>query len=289
MIERQLWHTAVDGTRLFAREVGPLENGLTPLLCLPGLTRNSRDFEPVFEKFGTSRRVIAMDFRGRGQSAHAIDPMTYRVDIELQDTLSFLDSLRIDRVALLGTSRGGIVGLLMAALAKPRLAGLCLNDIGCKLEADGLLRILGHVGKAGSYSSWDEVALQFSQSAIGFNGVSHQRWLRVVKRIYREVETGVVQNYDPALAQSMPSVQDVIDGKVPELWALLPALTDVPFALLRGEGSDLLSADTVARMADMVLDLVTTTVSGRGHVPFLDELESVQAIQHWLERVDLLN
>jgi pimeloyl-ACP methyl ester carboxylesterase len=287
--EREHWHTAADGTRLFTREVGPQAGDLLPLLCLPGLTRNSRDFEPVFEQFGKTRRVIAIDFRGRGKSACAVDPTSYRADVELQDTLGFLDTLGIDRVAVLGTSRGGIVGMLMAALAKQRLAGLCLNDVGCKLEADGLLRIMGYVGTARHYSSWNDVASQFAKSSYGFNGVSPKQWLGVVKRIFSEGENGIVQNHDLALSLTLPSVQDVTDGKVPELWSLLPALSDVPFAVLRGEGSDLLSADTVARMADAVPDLVTTTIADRGHVPFLDEPESVAAIQAWLERVDLLN
>lgn len=285
---REHWHSAADGTRLFARDVGPLQGKLTPLLCLPGLTRNSRDFEPVFEKFSDSRRIIAMDFRGRGNSAHSADPNTYRPDVELQDTLEFLDALEIGRVAVLGTSRGGIVGLLMATLAKQRLAGLCLNDVGCKLEADGLLRIMGYVGTARTFSSWEIAAEQFAKSAMGFRNISPLQWQTVVKRIYLKASGGIAHNHDLALAQTLPAVQDVMDGKVPELWSLLPTLTDVPFALLRGEGSDLLSPETVQRMADAVPDLVTTTISGRGHVPFLDEPESVAAITQWLERVDLL-
>jgi pimeloyl-ACP methyl ester carboxylesterase len=284
--EREHWHTATDGTRLFAREVGPLDNDRVPLLCLPGLTRNSRDFEPVFETFGMSRRVIAMDFRGRGKSAYAADPLTYRADVELQDSLGFLDALQIERVAVLGTSRGGIVGMLMAAVAKPRLAGLCLNDVGCKLEAAGLLRIMGYVGTAQKYKTWNEVALKTAQSAVGFSGVSPKSWLKLVKRIYLQTESGIVQNYDLGLAETMPSVETVSTGKVPELWGLLPALADVPFAVLRGDGSDLLSAGTVARMLVSLPHLVATPVVGRGHVPFLDEPESMAAIHAWLAKVD---
>jgi pimeloyl-ACP methyl ester carboxylesterase len=287
--EREHWYRAADDTRLFARDAGPLSSDLIPLLCLPGLTRNSLDFEPVFAQFGQSRRVIAMDFRGRGKSGHAEDPMTYRPDVEVQDTLGFLDALGIERVAVLGTSRGGIVGLLMAAMAEQRLAGLCLNDIGCKLEAAGLLRIMTYVGTAVSYPTWEIAAERFAQSATGFSGVSPKLWMEVVRRIFCEDRTGIVQHYDLALAQTLPALQDVIDGKLPELWAVLPALTDVPFAVLRGAGSDLLSAETVQRMQSAVPDLVATTVKGRGHVPFLDEPESVAAITTWLERVDLLN
>lgn len=286
MTEREHWHTAADGTRLFAREVGPLDNDRVPLLCLPGLTRNSRDFEPVFETFGATRRVIAMDFRGRGQSSHAVDPLTYRADVEVQDTLGFLDALQIERVAVLGTSRGGIVGMLMAAVAKQRMAGLCLNDVGCKLEAAGLLRIMGYVGTAQKYKSWNDVALQTAQSAVGFSGVLPQSWLKAVKRIYLQTENGIEQNYDLALARTLPSAQTVTDGKVPELWGLLPALSDMPFAVLRGDGSDLLSAETVAVMMDAVPDLLATVVADRGHVPFLDEPEAVAAIHDWLAKVD---
>ena len=177
------YFTTGDGTRLYARVEGAQGNGI-PLLCLPGLTRNSADFDPVFKRYADGRVVIGMDFRGRGKSAYAADPATYRPDMELQDTLAFLDHLGISRVAVLGTSRGGIVGLLMAATAKPRLAGLCLNDVGCKLESEGLLRILAYVGAPRHYASWDEAALAFGWSAAGFDNVSFDQWQAVVRRIY---------------------------------------------------------------------------------------------------------
>jgi pimeloyl-ACP methyl ester carboxylesterase len=286
---REHWHMAANATQLYARDFGPLDQALTPLLCLPGLTRNSLDFEPVFRHFAPSRRVIAMDFRGRGRSAHAADPLTYRPDVELQDTLEFLDALGLVRVTVLGTSRGGLVGLLMGTLAKTRLAGLCLNDVGCKLEAQGLLRIMAYVGTAQSYRSWAAAASAFETSAVGFDAVSPGAWEAVVQRIYREDGGRIVHSHDLALNATLPTAQDVASGKIPELWSLLPALVDLPFAVLRGEGSDLLSLETVEKMADAVPDLVVTTVPGRGHVPFLDEPASVAAIEHWLERVDLLN
>jgi pimeloyl-ACP methyl ester carboxylesterase len=286
---REHWHMAADGTQLYARDFGALGGDITPLLCLPGLTRNSLDFEPVYERFATSRRVIGMDFRGRGKSAHAADPLTYRPDVELQDTLAFLDALGIPRVAVLGTSRGGIVGMLMGTAAKSRLAGLCLNDVGCKLDAEGLLRIIAYVGEAQSHASWEAAALAFARSSVGFGDVSQDAWASVVRRIYREDHGRIVQSHDLNLSATLPSPADIASGKIQELWGLLPALTDVPFALLRGAGSDLLSAETMGKMADAVPDLVCTTVQRRGHVPFLDEPESVSAITHWLERIDLLN
>jgi pimeloyl-ACP methyl ester carboxylesterase len=287
--EREHWHTAADGTRLFAREVGPLASDLTPLLCLPGLTRNSRDFEPVFEQFGTTRRVIAMDFRGRGKSGHAADPTTYRPDVELQDTLGFLGALSIHRVALLGTSRGGIVGMLMAAFAKAHLAGLMLNDIGCELQTDGLLRIKDYVAKPVCHESWEAAAKSIATGARGFANVAASQWEAVVRRIYVETTGGIRPSHDPRLANTIPSDDDIRSGKVGELWSVLPALHDVPFALLRGEGSDLLSIATVDRMQREAPGLVASTIAGRGHVPFLDEPKSIAAIQVWLEQVDPLN
>ncbi len=286
MTEREHWHIAADGTRLFAREVGPLESDLTPLLCLPGLTRNARDFEPVFEEFGKMRRVIAMDFRGRGKSGYAVDPLTYRPDVELQDTLGFMGSLSIDRVALLGTSRGGIVGMLMAAFAKARLAGLMLNDIGCELQTDGLLRIKEYVAKPVCHETWEAAAKSIEAGARGFANVTAFQWETVVRRIYVETTDGICPSHDPRLASTIPSDDDIRSGKVGELWSVLPALHDVPFALLRGGGSDLLTVATVERMQLEAPGLDATTIANRGHVPFLDEPESVAAIQAWLAKVD---
>lgn len=285
VVVTDIWFTAADGTRLYARDEGP-SNDLTPLLCLAGLTRNSRDFDPVFERYAARRRVIALDFRGRGRSSRAVDPLTYRVDVELQDTIAFLQSLQVDKVALLGTSRGGIVGLLMAAYAKPFLAGLMLNDIGCALETDGLQRIKDYVGKPKYYKSWDDVARSIADGARGFSNLTHSAWLVMVKRIYIETEAGICPSHDPALAETLPSDDDIRSGKVGELWSILPALADVPFALLRGEGSDLLTVDTVERMKREASELEVTTIPDRGHVPFLDEAASVQALDAWLNAVD---
>jgi pimeloyl-ACP methyl ester carboxylesterase len=280
------WFTAPDGTRLYARDDGPLEGDRIPVLCLPGLTRHSRDFDPVFDRYATTRRVIAMDFRGRGRSAKAADPMTYRVDVELQDTLGFLNQLGVSSVALLGTSRGGIVGLLMAAYAKPFLAGLMLNDIGCELQTDGLQRIKDYVGHPIYYKTWDDAATALAVGSHGFSNLTHDAWLLFAKRIYVETPQGICPSHDPRLADTLPTDEDIKSGKVGELWSVLPALHDVPFALLRGQGSDLLSVATVSRMQQEARGLMATTVADRGHVPFLDEHDSLAAIDAWLLKVD---
>src|SRR5438552_7460330 len=143
---REIRYISADGLSLYARDYGPVVGGKTPLLCLPGLTRNSADFEEVAERLAPTRRVVAPDFRGRGHSQYASDPKTYRPDVEMADTLLLMDQLGIQKAAIIGTSRGGIVAMLMAAKAKDRLAGICFNDIGPRIGKAGLLRIRSYLG-----------------------------------------------------------------------------------------------------------------------------------------------
>lgn len=283
-VERRLVRAA-DGTRIYAERHGT--GSLTPLLCLPGLTRNGRDFEPVVDRYSVGRAVITIDFRGRGRSDAAADPLTYRPDVELQDTLAVLDSFEVLTAALLGTSRGGIVGLLMAASASNRLAGLCLNDIGPHIEAGGLLRIMGYVGVDVSFPSWEEAAAAYGAAAPGFENVAPEAWLKAVRRAYTLREDGrVTPYYDMKLSTTLPPASDVTEGKVPELWGLLPSLATKPLTVLRGAGSDLLSTHTMDRLRNEVRHADTVEVPERGHVPFLDEPEVVAALDRWLARID---
>lgn len=285
-MRRDVFVAAADGTRLFADDRGPAASPLTPVLCLPGLTRNSRDFEPAFDLLERKRRVIAMDLRGRGRSDRANDPATYTPANELQDVLGLLDHLKLKRVALIGTSRGGIIAMLMAATAKERMAGLLLNDIGGQIEAASLQRIAVRTGQPVRFANWDEAARGFARHAVGFAPLPHDVWLKVVKRIFRESGGVIIENHDLALAKTLSPPEEIAAGKPADLWALVPALSKLPVALLRGEGSDLLSAATVKRMQAMLPQMQATTVPGRGHVPFLDEAESVATIEEWLMRVD---
>lgn len=286
MPQRDVYVTAADGTRLYADDRGPLASSLATVVCLPGLTRNSRDFEPVFDLLKGKRRVVAMDLRGRGRSDRASDPLTYTPATELQDVLAVLDHLQLERVALIGTSRGGIIGMAMAAVAKQRLAGLLLNDIGGQIEAVSLQRIAERTGLPVRYGDWDEAAERFARNAVGFAALPHEVWLKVVKRIYRETNGQIAENHDLALAKTLSPPEEIAAGKPAELWPLVPGLAGLPLALLRGDGSDLLSVATVERMQKMLPDIRVTTIPGRGHVPFLDEAESIAAIEDWLSHVD---
>jgi pimeloyl-ACP methyl ester carboxylesterase len=285
--ERAICHhvTVADGTRVFAT-LHRGDDAKIPLLCLAGLTRNGRDFEPVVAEFAGSRTIITMDFRGRGRSDAAADPLTYRPDVELADTFAVLADLEIARVALLGTSRGGIVGMLMAASRPEVLAGLFLNDIGPRIEIEGLLKIIAYVGVEVSYPDWPSAAQAFAQARTGFMGVDQAQWQAVVKRAYVEREGRIFPDYDLRLSATQPAVEAVAAGKVPELWSIMPSLAAMPVSVLRGANSDLLSASTVARLEAELPHLDATSVPGRGHVPFLDEAESVGALRRWLARVD---
>ena len=277
--------SAADGTQLYVRDYAADRSGLVPIVCLPGLTRNAKDFETIAPALAQTRRVLAFDFRGRGRSGRA-DPATYRPDQEVADTLLALDTLGIERFAIIGTSRGGIAAMVMAARALPRMAGVLFNDIGPRIDKAGLLRIRTYLGTDPQFSSWHEAVAALKSSNPGFDTLSEADWLAFARRVYREVNGVPRADYDPGLAQNFPSVADIEAGKMPELWALLDMMADVPSLVLRGEHSDLLSEEVVAGMHEHHRRLQSVTVRARGHVPFLDEPESVSAIARWLTVVD---
>ena len=276
---------AADGTRLHARDYGTPEHGLTPVICLPGLTRNAKDFETIAPLLARSRRVLALDFRGRGSSGRA-DPATYRPDQEVADTLAVLDHLGIGRFGIIGTSRGGIAAMVMAARALPRMAGVLFNDIGPRIDKAGLLRIRGYLGADPHFASWDEAAAALKATNPGFPSLSEAEWHAFARRVYREEQGRPRADYDPALAANFPSVEEIAAGNVPELWPLFDMLAPLPCLVLRGEHSDLLSPATMAEMQARHPNLAAVTVAERGHVPFLDEPESLTAIAAWLTQVD---
>jgi pimeloyl-ACP methyl ester carboxylesterase len=277
--------SAADGTQLYVRDYAANRSGLVPVVCLPGLTRNAKDFETIAPALAQTRRVLAFDFRGRGRSGRA-DPATYRPDQEVADTLLALDTLGIERFAIIGTSRGGIAAMVMAARALPRMAGVVFNDIGPRIDKAGLLRIRTYLGTDPQFADWVEAVTALKSSNPGFETLSETEWLAFARRVYREVNGVPRADYDPGLAQNFPNVADIEAGKMPELWALLDMMANVPSLVLRGEHSDLLSADIVAGMHQHHRRLQSVTVRERGHVPFLDEPESLAAIAQWLAVVD---
>ncbi|GAB4382539.1 alpha/beta fold hydrolase [Albidovulum sp.] len=268
--------TADDGARLAYRDEGA---GL-PVLCLAGLTRNSADFDfmaPHLAGF----RLIRPDYRGRGASDWT-GAASYTVAREAQDALALLDHLGIDRAAILGTSRGGIIGMFLAATAHDRLLGLCLNDVGPVIERAGLARIMDYVGRNPAARTIEAAAARLPASMPGFANVGPGRWRDFAERLYRETPQGLVNRYDPALRESFLAA---FSGPPADLWPLFDACAGLPVALIRGAGSDLLSAQAAADMRARRPDMTFAEVPDRAHVPFLDEPEALAAIRSWLERI----
>ena len=275
-----------DGLRLFARDYSPSLSSPTPLLCLPGLTRNSKDFETIAPWLAQTRRVITPDFRGRGLSQYASDPASYRPDIELVDTIALLDFLKVDRVVVVGTSRGGIVGMLMAAFFHDRLAGLFLNDVGPELDSAGLLRIRSYLGVQSEFTSWEEAIATLKSNNSGFESLTNDEWQAFAQRVFKPVNGVPRIDYDPALLQTFPSVEDITAGRVANLWEFFGKIGGLPVSVVRGEHSDLLSAATVAAMKLQNAGLDAITIPQRGHAPFLDEAPAKDAVVRWLALVD---
>jgi len=268
-----------DGLKLFARECGPMHPGPTPLLCLPGLTRNSKDFEPLANALNETRRIVALDYRGRGCSQNAADPSTYTPRHELADAVALLDRLQIGQVCVIGTSRGGIIAMLMAAMCGPRIAGAVLNDIGPRLEPQGLERIVSLISQPPSFASWSDAVAALKASNPGIVNLPEEGWNAFANRVFTEELGRIFPDYDPRIAHTFPTLEDIGNNRVAELWDFFEALKEKPCAVLRGENSDLLSEATTQRMAELHPRLIRVTVKDRAHVPFLDEPESIAAIR----------
>lgn len=268
--------TSSDGIRLAYRDEG---HG-PALLCLSGLTRNSSDFDYV-APYLSDVRLIRMDYRGRGQSDWS-DYRTYTVEREARDVVELLDHLGLDRAAILGTSRGGLIAMYLAATAKARLSGVCLNDIGPELNSVGLKFIMTYLGRRPSQKTHAEAAQARAAYMSGFANVPMSRWLEEVERFYPKTERGLGIDYDPALRKSIEAVSR---QPSPDLWPLFDCLQDLPLALIRGAGSDLLPLSVAQEMRRRRPDMLYANVPDRGHVPFLDEPESLDILTQFLDLI----
>ena len=264
-----------DGLHLHYTDDG---DGL-PLLCLAGLTRTGRDFDYVRPHLPPCR-VITLDYRGRGQSDWDPGWKNYNLPVEIRDVLELLAHLSLDRVAILGTSRGGLNAMGLAATAPERLIGVALNDVGPELDPQGLAAIMAYLGKTPPMRTHEQMAAALAASLPGFANVPPGRWLAEARLHYRETADGLALTYDPKLRDAVEAA-----GAAPDLWPLFDALAGKPLCLIRGAGSNLLSAETAAKMQARRPDMITAEVPDRGHVPFLDEPEAVAAIRIWMEQL----
>ena len=278
----RFWNSK-DGLRLHYRDyAGPAER--PPILCLPGLTRNARDFEPVADRLAGEWRVIAVDFRGRGQSAYDPNPANYEPHTYAADVLKLLDQLGIADAVFFGTSLGGIVTMLMSTTDSERIAGAVINDIGPVVEDSGVDRLRIYVGKATAMVSWKDVAEAAAlRNGIAFPDYTPDQWERFARRLYSERPDGSIQaDYDMRIADAFASNKGTPDY---DPWSLIDGLADKPVLIVRGETSDLFSVETAERMLSKLPKAELVILPGIGHAPALDEPEAIAGIDRLLERV----
>jgi pimeloyl-ACP methyl ester carboxylesterase len=276
------FYDSVDELRLFCRIYPARQPGGLPVLCLPGLTRNSRDFTALATHLSAHREVLTADLRGRGRSVWDPDPTHYQLSTYVEDAWSLLDARGVSRVLVVGTSLGALMGMVMAATKPERTAGVVLNDAGPEIDPAGLRRIAGYAGKLPPVTSWAQAAAQAkSVYDIALPGLTDEDWLAYAHQGYRENAEGIpVPDMDPRISEAFktPSTAPA------DMWPLFAVIKSVPLLVIRGALSDLLSAATVERMAREHQGLKHITVANRGHAPLLNEPECVQAIDAFVAR-----
>jgi pimeloyl-ACP methyl ester carboxylesterase len=278
------WWTSGDGLRLHYRDYAG-DGARPPILCIPGLTRNARDFEGVAGRLAGGWRLICVDLRGRGESAYAKDSATYAPLVYLQDVEALIASLGLARFAIFGTSLGGLVAMFLAMTDRSRIAAALLNDVGPELDARGLDHIRAYVGRSQVWPTWVHAARGLAEAQRErYPDWTLDQWLVFAKRVCRLTPEGrVVLDYDMRIAD--PIRQAPIPAPEVDLWPAFRALEGVPTLLVHGELSDLLSAATIDRMRAEMPALETVAIPRTGHAPTLEEPEAEAAIDRLLARI----
>lgn len=278
-------YQSADGLNLFARRYGR-PDATQKVLCMHGLTRNHRDFEPLISKLGDNLDMIAVDQRGRGQSQWDSQTERYSVPTYVGDMKQLMDLLGLQKVILIGTSMGGLMSMVMMKLFPERISGVVLNDVGPQLEQAGLDRIAGYVGGSPSVTTWDEAAKRTEQvQRDAFPHFSQDDWMAFARRTWVEKAPGeIALDYDPAISASLHAIKIGFRERFMS-WRLFSAMKAAPLLIIRGEKSDLFSARTAARMVKRHTDAEEIIVPDVGHAPILDEPEASDAIKRFLARL----
>lgn len=274
------YYASEDGLELACR-VSDDEQGGTPVICLPGITRNSRDFEELAPRLAEHGPVYCPDFRGRGFSARDPDWRNYHPRTYVGDVRRLLDAFDIERAAFVGTSLGGLVSMLLALEAPARVACIVLNDIGPVINPAGLDRIKSYIGRMPPVANWPQAAAQARELyGPSLPDLDDDDWLRLARRGYREDAAGQpVLDFDPMIGEAARKVGAGLD----EPWTLFEDITGIPMLVVQGELSDILTDDIVAGMRQRKPDLEHVVAANRGHVPLLDERDVLPAIERFLE------
>ena len=284
---RDIHFSARDGLRLYARHYPATGSRRRPVLCLAGLTRSGRDFHRLATALAGSgpgaRDVYTLDSRGRGYSDHDPDWRNYSLLVEADDALDFMTMTGLAGAAIVGTSRGGLLALLMAVLRPCALAAVVLNDIGPVVERDGLARIAAYIGRVPLPTDWEEAARIVRElNRRQFPALPPEAWAEAARAWFNEANGLPAPGWDPDIARAVSPM----DRPMPELWQLFAALGRVPVLAIRGQNSDVLSAATLEGMRARHPRLEALTVPGQGHAPFLGDAPTTAAIAGFLERTD---
>jgi pimeloyl-ACP methyl ester carboxylesterase len=281
MTTRDEFCKAADGLGLFYRDYAGERP--VPVLCIPGLTRNSQDFAALAQRLSPRYRVLTPDLRGRGRSAWDPNWQNYRPRTYVADVMAVLEHAQVQRVAIVGTSLGGIIGMLLGASFPQRIAGLVLNDVGPEIAPEAAARIEHYVSRRASVRNWEEAAQQARETyGAALPDYSDKDWLHFAHRSYREDGTGApVLDMDPGIGEAVRAA--AATGPAPTMWPVWAALQSIPTLVIRGEHSDVLSIDILRRMATSSPGVRTLTVPQRGHAPTLDEPVCVDAIEQFME------
>lgn len=287
---QDIFTTSADGLRLRARAIGPADGIALPVLGLPGLTRTAEDFDIVARALADDsqnpRRVVAIDYRGRGRSDFDPNPANYSLPNETTDVLALANAAGITRAILLGTSRGGLISMVIAATRPELPAGIILNDIGPELDITGLMKIKGYLVPRVTPQTWSE-AVAGLQRLFGsvFPALTESDWLAWSNRAFRHDANGrLIRTYDPALAYTFDSISP--ETPPPPLWELFDQMAKVPLLSIRGELSDLLARDCVAEMKRRRPDMETCDVPLQGHAPLLADATTIERIKDFCRRCD---
>ncbi len=285
---QDVYYTSQDGLRLYARYYPAPASRRRTVLCLPGLTGNSRDYHSLASFLSdphnpNARDVVAVDYRGRGRSQWASNPRSYTLQMEMQDVLDLLTIGGLADVAVIGASRGGLIAMMMACVRPTALGAVVLSDIGPVIEREGLVRLIALVGRVPLPPTWEDAGeLVRGINARSFPAIPDQDWPEIARQWFNDDHGRPTPGYDPRISETL----SLIDGPMPELWPQFQALAGLPAMVIRGELSDLLAESTVNEMRSRHPRLTALTVRGQGHAPLLRDRSTLVAIDDFITRTD---
>ena len=280
---QDVFYETPDGLSLYTRDYPGPTAAAPVVMCLHGLTRNSRDFHDLALTLSGTFRVLVPEQRGRGRSDYDSDPSRYAIMQYVADTHGLLNKLNVETVAVVGTSMGGLMTFALNALYPGLITRAVINDIGPEIAEAGLERIKSYVGVAGPFADWDEATRYLKDvSADIFPRWAENQWADFARQCYREQDGQVVIDYDPQIAE--PLAGESNDTEAQTLWSLFEAMAAVPMLLVRGALTDLLSVSCVDRMQALHPAMELLTVPDVGHAPMLNETGVAAAINAFLSR-----